>query len=233
MVYLIGGVVLLVVLLLAGRAFVNANPVTVVRWLMWIGVFAALAVALLLIESGRFLPVVFALGGAAPFFIRARTVWRRWMAGGQSSPSGRVSEVETEYLRMSLDHESGTMTGVVRKGREQGHRLEELDLPRLLALWREVRAEDPASANLLEGYLDRFQADWRDAAEAAGGGEARPSAGMTVEEAYSILGLKAGASPAEIKDAHRRLMMKLHPDQGGSDVLAAQVNRAKDLLLGK
>ncbi len=233
MVYLIGGVVLLVVLLLTGRAFVNANPATVVRWLMWIGVFAALAVALLLIESGRFLPLVFAFGGAAPFFIRGRNAWRRWMAGGQSQSRARVSQVETDYLRMSLDHDSGTMTGTVRKGREQGHRLEELDLPRLLALWREVRAEDPASANLLEGYLDRFQADWRDAAEAPGDGGPKASAGMTVEEAYSILGLKAGASSAEIKDAHRRLMMKLHPDQGGSDVLAAQVNRAKDLLLGK
>jgi hypothetical protein len=233
MVYLIGGVLLLVVVLLTGRAFVNANPATVVRWLMWISVFAALAVAVLLIESGRFFPLVFALGGAAPFIIRGRTVWRRWMAGGQSPPRGRVSEVETEYFRMSLDHDSGTMTGVVRKGREQGRRLEELDLTHLLALWREVRAEDPASANLLEGYLDRFQADWRDAAEAPGEAGPKASAGMTVEEAYSILGLKAGASPAEIKDAHRRLMMKLHPDQGGSDVLAAQVNRAKDLLLGK
>jgi hypothetical protein len=233
MVYLIGGVLVLVLLLMTGRGFVNANPATVVRWLMWIGLFAALAVAVLLIESGRFLPLVFALGGAAPFFVRARGAWRRWMAGGQSPASGRVSQVETDYLRMSLDHDSGTMTGTVRKGREQGHRLEELDLPRLLALWREVRAEDPASANLLEGYLDRFQADWRDAAEAPGDTGPKSSAGMTAEEAYSILGLKAGASAAEIKDAHRRLMMKLHPDQGGSDVLAAQVNRAKDLLLGK
>lgn len=235
MLYLVGGVVLLVVLLLAGRAFVSANPATVVRWLMWLGVFAALALALLLIESGQFFPLVFALGGAAPFFVRGRAMWRRWMAGGQGASRARVSEVETDYLRMSLDHEFGTMTGTVRKGREQGHRLEELDLARLLALWREVRAEDPASANLLEGYLDRFQPDWRDAAQGSSGGsgEPRPSAGMTSEEAYSILGLKPGASPAEIKDAHRRLMMKLHPDQGGSDVLAAQVNRAKDLLLGK
>ncbi|HTZ81192.1 MAG TPA: DnaJ domain-containing protein [Stellaceae bacterium] len=233
MLYLVGGIAVLVVVLLAGRAFVNANPATVVRWLMWIGIFAALALALLLVESGRFFPLVFALGGAAPFLARARTLWRRWIPSRQGTSRARVSEVETDYLRMSLDHETGTMSGLVRKGREQGHRLEELDLPRLLALWREVRAEDPASANLLEGYLDRIHPDWREAAAPPGGGAARAATGMTVEEALSVLGLKPGAGPAEIKEAHRRLMMKLHPDQGGSDVLAAQVNRAKDVLLGK
>jgi curved DNA-binding protein CbpA len=55
---------------------------------------------------------------------------------------------------------------------------------------------------------------------------------MTRDESYAVLGLKSGASPAEIKEAHRNLMMKIHPDHGGSGVLAAQVNRAKDVLLG-
>ena len=55
---------------------------------------------------------------------------------------------------------------------------------------------------------------------------------MTAEEALRILGLKPGASADEIKAAHHRLMLKIHPDQVGSDALAAQVNRAKDVLLG-
>ena len=54
---------------------------------------------------------------------------------------------------------------------------------------------------------------------------------MTVEEAYAILGLAAGATADEIKEAHRRLMVKLHPDHGGSDYLASQINRARDTLL--
>ena len=101
-----------------------------------------------------------------------------------------------------------------------------------------VPAEDEEGARLLEAYLDRVRPDWRDelAGERAGGGGsgtgARSTSGdMSVEEAYAILGLSAGADAEAIKDAHRRLMVKLHPDHGGSDYLATKINRARDVLL--
>ncbi len=54
---------------------------------------------------------------------------------------------------------------------------------------------------------------------------------MTVAQAREILEVSEQANKKEIKDAHRRLIQKIHPDQGGSDYLAAQVNRAKEILL--
>jgi len=64
--------------------------------------------------------------------------------------------------------------------------------------------------------------------------QSQPPARVTLEreEAYKVLGLQPGASREAIKAAHRRLMQRVHPDHGGSDELAARVNKAKDLLLG-
>ncbi len=65
------------------------------------------------------------------------------------------------------------------------------------------------------------------------GQKAPPAPGMDVEEARRILGVGADADADAIRAAHRRLVTKVHPDQGGSDELATRVNAARDLLLAE
>ncbi len=62
-------------------------------------------------------------------------------------------------------------------------------------------------------------------------GRANPGK-MTAAQAREILGVPASATREEIIKAHKRMMQKVHPDRGGSDYLAAQINQAKDTLLG-
>lgn len=58
-----------------------------------------------------------------------------------------------------------------------------------------------------------------------------PSSDMTKQDAADLLGVEITASKEEIRLAHKKLMQKIHPDRGGSDALAKQINQAKDILL--
>jgi DnaJ-domain-containing protein 1 len=124
------------------------------------------------------------------------------------------------------------MRGRVLAGSYQGASLDALDRAALMILLGEV---DDDSRDLLAAYLDRMAPGWREQAQHdAAGGSARPSTGagkMTEQEAYQILGIEPGASREEISRAHRSLIKKLHPDQGGTTYLAARINEAKDVLL--
>ena len=160
-----------------------------------------------------------------------------WMPFGPASFSartqksgGKISRVRSAYLEMQLDHDSGAMQGRILAGRHQGADLDRLDVKTLVELLREI---DDESRALLMAYLDRRDSGWREHAQGdtAAGRAAASSGKMSEQEAYQILGLEPGASADAIGHAHRTLMKKLHPDQGGTTYLAARINEAKEILL--
>ncbi len=235
---LIAGIVAVVLLYLLLQMFRAANPVVLARAIKIGAGVLALAVAAFTGIRGE-LAVAIPLGifgagmlGWSPFGGKSGFGNIGGMFGGGASRSpGQASRVRSQFLDMSLDHDSGQLTGQIVAGPHAGHSLDAFDLPQLMAMMPGFDAE---SVSLLESYLDRRFPAWRQDAQgqAAGGqGRATSSGKMTDEEAYQILGLQPGAGPDDIRRAHRALMKKLHPDQGGTTYLATRVNEAKDTLL--
>ncbi|NJM92532.1 MAG: DnaJ domain-containing protein [Rhodospirillaceae bacterium] len=138
---------------------------------------------------------------------------------------------------MALDHDSGALDGLVLAGRHRDQLLSKLTLAQLLEVRADCIADDPQGVPLIEAYLDRIHgATWRAQEPGRQSSDDAPpkraSGVMTREEAFAVLGLPPTASDAEIRETHHRLIMKLHPDHGGSDYLAAKINQARDVLLG-
>jgi DnaJ-domain-containing protein 1 len=224
------GVVVLALILWVLNAFSQANPRTVAVLMKAGGGVGALALAGVLGLRGRVdLAVPLGLTGLGLLG------WMPWSIPGfgaraRKSP-GQTSRVRSAFIEMELDHDTGAMRGHILAGPQEGASLDALDVATLTGFLPEIDAESRA---LLVAYLDRRNPGWREHAQGnaeTGQGGAAPSGKMTEQEAYQILGAEPGASAEEIGRAHRALMKKLHPDQGGSTYLAARVNEAKDILL--
>ena len=236
---LIAGIVAVVLLYSLLQMFRAANPVILARAIKIGGGIVALAVAAFTGIKGE-LAVAIPLGifgagllGWSPFGGASGfgNIGGMFGGAGAARSPGQASKVRSQFLEMSLDHDSGQLAGIIVAGPNAGHSLDEFDLPQLIAMMPGFDAE---SVSLLESYLDRRFPAWRqDAQGNSAGRQGSPAAGgkMTDEEAYQILGLKPGAGIDDIRRAHRSLMKKLHPDQGGTTYLATRVNEAKDTLL--
>jgi hypothetical protein len=225
------GVVVLVLLLWAANSFSKADPKQAAKLLRYLGGGVAMAFAGFMLFRGEIGPAI-TVGAVGLGLLGWVSLWPASFAGRTQKSPGRASRIRTAFLEMELDHDSGAMHGRILTGAHEGASLDGLDPPTLIGL---LGAIDADSRDLLAAYLDRREPGWRDHAQgnAAAGNGPRAARGskMTEEEAYQILGVEAGASAQEITRAHRSLMKKLHPDQGGSTYLAARVNEAKDVLL--
>lgn len=73
----------------------------------------------------------------------------------------------------------------------------------------------------------------KSAAKMAGNFSPKKNDQMTRDEALEVLGLRHDATKADINTAYKRLMAQCHPDKGGSDWMAAQLNEAKQVLTKK
>ena len=232
--YLLLGLAALLLFLLGARIYMGANPQVLLRQLRIGAGAAALAAAGFFVFRG-FIGYAIALAALA-FLLLVGTGVSIWgtQLGSQPRGSSKTSRVMTEHLEVELHHGTGNIRGRVLKGRFEGRQLQDMTHVELAHLWRDCRFADPQSAQILEAYLDRVHPTWREDLGRADGRDASGAeGGMTHEQALEILGLQPGASEEDIRRAHRDLMMKMHPDRGGSTYLAAKINEAKEVLLGR
>ena len=224
------GIVVLVLVLWGLNAYSKADPKYLAKVMRPAGGILAVAAAAFLFFRGH-LEVAIPLGltglgllGWGPFASTG------WFQRTQKTP-GRYRGCGRRSSRWSLTTTAARCAARSSPVPIRARRWTRSKLTTLLGLLAEFDADSRA---LLAAYLDRREPGWREHAQdgaAAGQGAPRSGGKMTEEEAYQVLGVPPGAEAAEIKRAHRTLMKKLHPDQGGSTYLAAQINEAKEVLL--
>lgn len=231
---LLYGLAALVAIWWVAKFFAGSNPALLAAWLKKLGGGAAMALAAFLFMRGR-LDMAMLVGGFGAWLLgwAYSHPFAQWTKSWKTS-EGKTSKVASRSLEMQLDHDSGDMRGKVLAGLFQGRELESLSPPELQALMTELQSGDPDAARLLEAYLDRRFPGGREHAQPdrdPGLDRAGKPGAMTKQEAYDILGLEHGASEEAVRQAHRALMKRIHPDAGGTSALAARVNEAKDVLL--
>jgi hypothetical protein len=202
-----------------------------------LGLGIALVITILLAVTGRmnwlgaaFTALLVAARQGLPLVIRLFPMLAS-LRSKSAAAGGQNSSVETPLLRMQLDHDSGDLQGEILKGNFQGWRLADMDRQQLEQFLAYCHREDADSVQLLDSYLQqRFPGDTGFSSEQQ---QSSPSSShsMNRADALAALGLQEGATKEEVIAAHRKLIQKLHPDRGGNDYLAAQINQAKDLLL--
>lgn len=211
-------------------------------YLIKVVLFTLAALLIIAALTGK-APALFALLGAAiPFMGRLLPLLRFWPMlrqvynryKSQNPSAGSQSGVRTAWLTMSLDHDSGAIDGEILDGPFVRRTLSSLSLAELQQFYADCQQHDPDAMRLLDAYLQRERAgEWEPQHSDNRSQNQRSSTAMSVAEAWEVLGLAAGASRENIVNTHRKLMKIWHPDKGGSNYIASQLNQAKDLLLSE
>ena len=217
----LAGLVALLLLWWFGRNLRIRHPALTARVLRQLGGYTALALATLFLVRGR-LEFAILLGIGAI-----------WLLEGSAGLNRRVRGLAARYDPRRLSGATirfdAAGEGIALSGPYAGQPLSVIPLPALVALF----GRDAETTRRLKAYLDRRHPGWRVDADVDGdprtGGPAKPGS-MTEQEAYQILGLERGASLEDVRAAHRTLMKRMHPDQGGTAEQAARVNAARDRL---
>jgi len=211
------------------------------KQLLWkTGIGALLVISALLVVTGRmhWLGAVFAgllaflrqgLGLALRYFPILTQLYRTHAPAARAA---NTSTVSTRLIEMTLDYQTGKLSGKVLAGEFKGRTLDELNHEQLVLFKSFCNNHDLDSLRLLESYL---AARFGDAPGNRANGQRRTaatmSAGMTVTEALQVLGLSGEPSKEDITRAYRKIMQQLHPDRGGNEYFAAKANQARDLLM--
>jgi hypothetical protein len=241
MVWVVAGIVLLGLILLFARWYVDAEPRDVLRVLKFIGILFALVVIGVAIASGRIGMLWLVLLGLLPWIGRLRALMRQ--SGEVRGPvAGQRVDRRTDFVVIYLNSETGDMDGRVLQGPQRGKLLSELSVDALVTLYEAAVLEDAESAAILEAYLDRMHGSaWRqksktmdeteDAHSTMPDGQKLLQARMSRAEAYHVLGLAPGASKSDIESAFNHLVQTGHPNEDVAKEIASKAECAKSILI--
>ena len=192
------------------------------------------SLGVLLITAGIWLIFIRLVALAIPMLILGAVLLLSRNSAIAKRSTTRTSQVRSAHLEMILDHETGSIDGEILTGTFQGQVLSDLALQELLRFHAEVQT-DEETVKLFETFLDSAHPDWRDQMEQSAARDEYASSHsrkLSRDEAYRLLGLEAGSSKADIREAYHRLIKRVHPDRGGSAALTAQITEARNRLLG-
>ena len=237
MIWVLVGVVLLGLILLVVRWYVDAEPKDALKLAKFLGVLFILVIVGLVIASGRISMLWLIFLGLLPWISRFRAMNRQ--AENLRGPvAGQHVDRRTNFVVIYLNPETGDMDGRVLQGPQSGKLLSELSIDELVTLYEAALLEDVESASILEAYMDRMHGkSWRQKSLSMNAADAPDDMlellehGMSRSEAYKFLGLQPGASKNEIGNAFTNLTQTGHPDESIARDIKAKAKQAKSTLL--